>query len=58
MVPSPSGASLSQAGQPVGNGKANGSAPGGGLGLLKKENLQRRRSHLSMYEIELTVSTI
>jgi len=32
-------------------------APVGGLEIVKKDNLQRRRSHLSMYEIELTVRT-
>jgi hypothetical protein len=41
------------------NGKVGEGGGGGGLSIgsesSKKENLQRRRSHLSMYEIELTV---
>ena len=48
--------------QTLANGKLVDAVGGGGGGGLciesesgKKENLQRRRSHLSMYEIELTV---
>ena len=59
IPPSNSGGSLSaglaSGGQGVGNGKLNGSAAVGGLEVVKKDNLQRRRSHLSMYEIEMTV---
>ena len=66
IVPSPSGGSLaattmslSAGGQSLGNGKLNGAGPTvGGLDIVKKDNLQRRRSHLSMYEIEMTVRRI
>ena len=60
ICPSNSGASLTTSlasgsgpGQTFGNVKLNGAS--GDIGLTKKESFQRRRSHLSMYEIELTV---
>jgi hypothetical protein len=56
IYPSNSGASLHSTNgpcPPLGNGKLNGAS--GGIELTKKESFQRRRSHLSMYEIELTV---